>query len=272
MTTTTQITARPLNGAIGAELSGIDLTRPIDPDTADQIRAALAQHSVVFIREQGLDPEVHLNLGRALGEIKPPVATLRNLADRGYPEIGVLGSIDTAVAKASSNWHIDVSWSPTPLKYSILHMQVCPPVGGDTTWSSGYAAYDALSVPMQEFLAGMTAHHTTLDPEQPDRKTDHPLVIQHPTTGRRALFLNSEYIRRINELTEGESAAVLGELNSHAGCPENCVRWTWTPGDIGIWDNQFVQHYAITDYGSQRREIHRIEIQGEAPIPVRKGA
>ncbi len=153
-------------------------------------------------------------------------------------------------------------------------MQVCPPVGGDTTWSSGYAAYDALSVPMQEFLAGMTAHHTTLDPEQPDRKTDHPLVIQHPpTTGRRALFLNSEYIRRINELTEGESAAVLGGAElARRMSGKLCAVDVDPPGDIGIWDNQFVQHYAITDYGSQRREIHRIEIQGEAPIPVRKGA
>ncbi len=100
MTTTTQITARPLNGAIGAELSGIDLTRPIDPDTADQIRAALAQHSVVFIREQGLDPpEVHLNLGRALGEIKPPVATLRNLADRGYPPRSVSSAPSTPLLR-----------------------------------------------------------------------------------------------------------------------------------------------------------------------------
>ena len=202
----------------------------------------------------------------ALGRPKLPPEYIPTLAADGHPEICVL-STDNQLAYASSLWHSDVTWAERPPKYSILHMQVSPAVGGDTMWSSQHVAFETLSAPMQAFLESLTAHHQ--HPIDAGIGADHPLVCRHPVTGRKALFCNRTFTEKINELEPHESTAVLAMLYAHAARPEFSCRWRWTNGDVAIWDNHFVQHYALGDFGAAARKIHRIEIEGEPPIPAR---
>jgi len=261
--TDAKIEVYPITGTIGAEVRGVDLADGLAATQVATVREALSEYGVVFLRDQGKDPKRHLSLAKALGEIKPPVAAIESLADAGYPEIGVI-STENGTSQSSAHWHTDVTWGPMPPKYSILHMQLVPEVGGDTTWASQYASYEALSPAMQAFLASLTAHHTY--PGQPELSADHPVVIQNPDTRRRAMFVNALYTERINELSSSESQALLTALASQSSRPENCCRWRWTEGDMAIWDNHFVQHYAVGDYQWAPRKIHRIEIAGKPPL------
>ena len=220
---------------------------------------------VVFFRGQHLTVEGHAALALALGQPKLPPDYIPTLGDDGHPEICVL-STENQLAYASSLWHSDVTWSPRPPKYSILHMQISPAIGGDTMWSSQHVAFETLSAPMQAFLEPLTARHQ--HPIDPTIGADHPLVCRHPVTDRKALFCNRTFTRSINELESGESDAVLAMLYAHAARPEFSCRWRWTDGDIAIWDNHFVQHYALGDFGSAARKIHRIEIEGAPPVPA----
>lgn len=260
----------PLTGAIGAEITGIDLGRPLDAEVVDLLQRALAEHGVVFLPWRPGDIEAHLTLARALGEINPPHALLASLKDQGHPEIGLI-TTEVGNNRAANEWHSDVTWMAAPSKYSILHMQVGPAVGGDTLWCSQVAAYEALSPAMQAFLEPLTAHHRISD-QAPDMCADHPVVIRHPLTGRKALFVNRLFTTRINELNPRESADLLDTLIAHATRPDFTVRKRWRPGDFGIWDNHFVQHYAVLDYGEATRTIHRIEIVGAPPIPASAAA
>ncbi len=201
---------------------------------------------------------------RALGEIKlPPDYFPETLRDRGYPEIGVI-STENQLAYLTDRWHTDVTWLANPPRYSILHMQQPPPAGGDTLWASQYAAYDWLSEPMKRFVETLTVRHQL--PDAPDFATDHPVVCQNPISGRKALFVNRVFSTRINELSEGESEALLAYLCAHGTRPDFICRWRWTEGDVAIWDNHYVQHYAVADYRPHARKIHRIEVVGEPPV------
>jgi taurine dioxygenase len=255
-----------VGGGIGADISGIDLSRPLDEDTRDMLMRALADHGVVFLpapERGGVD--VHRQLALSLGEIAVPHAALASLKDDGAPDVGVI-STTIGNAYAANCWHSDVTWKPAPSRYSILHMQVCPQAGGDTMWSSQIVAFAALSPPMQRFLEGLTAHHR-ISAGIDGMEADHPVVIRHPLTGAKSLFVNGLFTDRINELSPEESDQVLGLLQRHATKPDFTCRKRWTPGEIGIWDNHFVQHYAIVDYDRDaERVIHRIEVAGEAPV------
>jgi taurine dioxygenase len=133
-------------------------------------------------------------------------------------------------------------------------------------WASQFAAFESLSNRTREYLTGLTAHHCA--PGRPETSADHPLVCRHPRTGRRALFFNELFTVRVNELPPDESDAVLTLLAKRCVQPEHTCRWRWRPGDIAIWDNHFVQHYALGDYHPASRRIHRIEICGQPPIPA----
>jgi taurine dioxygenase len=255
---------RPLAGHVGAEIRGIDLHDPLDADTIDEVREVLADRGVVVFTGQTLGCEGHRTLARQLGEIRFPPDYLPTLKNDGYPEISVL-STENGFGTRADKWHADVSWAPTPPRYSILHMQVVPEVGGDTMWASQFDAYDRLSEPMKRFLEPLTVEHGL--PSGPAGAT-HPLVHQHPITGRRALFVSPTFTHRIVELDDAESEAVLAHLYRTSTAPEAVCRWRWSEGDIAVWDNHFVLHYAITDYGSAPRTIHRIEVEGQPLIPA----
>lgn len=259
-------TVVPLAGAIGAEVHGLQVG---DLQTADvrAVRDALHRHGVLFFPGQGVDPATHRAFAQHFGEIVYPHEHLAHLGDDGYREISVI-STDNGSAYQANRWHCDVAWRPAPSRFSILHMQVLPDVGGDTLWSNQYAALDALSAPIREALYGLTATHR-IAPQPDVPQAVHPLVIRHPDTGREALFVNDLFTTAINELSDDESRALLGLLKAVSIRPEFTVRRRWTVGDIAIWDNHFVQHNAIYDYGDQPRRIHRIEVAPEAPIPAR---
>lgn len=262
--TTEQLVARPISGLIGAELPGIDLSEPLTDDIVSVIRDALTEHSVVVFPRQKIGEAEHVALANALGEIKyPPDYFPETLRDRGFPEISVI-STENELSKLTDMWHADVTWLPNPPRYSILHMQLPAPAGGDTLWSSQYAAYEWLSEPMQQFLETLTVRHQL--PFMPDFAADHPVVCRNPVSGRKALFVNKVFALRINELSEGESEALLAYLVAHSTRPEFICRWRWTQGDVAIWDNHYVQHYAVSDYAPHPRKIHRIEVVGEPPI------
>ncbi|WP_068160117.1 TauD/TfdA dioxygenase family protein [Rhodococcus phenolicus] len=256
----------PLAGNIGAEVRGLRLDTLTDTDVAS-IRSELYRHGVLFFPGQGTDPATHRAFAQHFGEIVYPHQHLANLGAEGYPEISVIGT-DNGSAYQANRWHCDVAWRAEPSRYSILHMQVLPEAGGDTLWSNQYAALDALSTPIREALYGLTATHR-IGPVPNAPEASHPLVIRHPDTGREALFVNDLFTERIDGLSDDESRALLGLLKSVSIRPEFTVRRRWAVGDIAIWDNHFVQHNAIYDYGDAARRIHRIEAAPEAPIPAR---
>lgn len=262
-TTTTIV---PLAGKIGAEVRGLRVDSLTDADV-QLVKDALYRYSVLFFPEQGLDPAIHRAFAQHFGEVVLPHERLSNLSDEGYREISVIGT-ENGSAYQANRWHCDVSWRDAPSRFSILHMQVLPEFGGDTMWSNQSAALDALSPPVRELLYGLTAKHR-IAPMENVPEADHPLVIRHPETGREALFVNDLFTSRINELDPEESAAILRVLKAVSILPEFTVRRRWTVGEIAIWDNHFVQHNAIYDYGDQPRRIHRIEVAPEAPISAR---
>ena len=263
--TETTLEVLPVAGALGAEVRGVDLGGTLAPPLVADLEATLARFGVVFFTGQDLDVAGHAALAVALGRPKLPPEYIPTLAADGHPEICVL-STDNQLAYASSLWHSDVTWDARPPKYSILHMQVSPEVGGDTMWSSQHVAFETLSAPLQAFLEPLTARHQ--HPIDPSIGAEHPLVCRHPVTGRKALFCNRTFTEKINELEPLESSAVLSMLYAHAARPEFSCRWRWADGDIAIWDNHFVQHYALGDFDAAARKIHRIEIEGEPPIPA----
>lgn len=254
---------RPLAGRIGIEVRGVDLAAGLSAEQGEQLQWLLAEHGVVVFGDQHIDRDGHVALAEALGTPKPPPDYLPSLADEGYPQMTVI-STDNGFAYTSDQWHADVTWMTNPPRYSILHMVRPADAGGDTMWASQFEAYDRLSEPMKRFLEPLTCEHHM---PSTGAVTAHPVVIRHPLTGRRALFVNGVFSKRIVELGPAESDAVLRFLYAHSTQPELVCRWHWTLGDVAVWDNHFVQHYAISDYTGPRA-IERIEIVGEPPVPA----
>ena len=253
---------RQVAGFTGAEILGLSASSSITESIAEQIRNALTEHAVVFIRDQGLAPDRHLEIAYALGTPKNATKYLDTLATEGHPEIGVIND----QGKGTARWHTDLAWSEAPVQYSILHMQQSPSLGGDTCWANQYAAFEHLSAPIQSLLLSLTAQNVAGG--RTGANTDsyvHPLVISNPGTRRRALFFSPAYTTKINELTELESDHLLAMLSQHSTRPEFVCRWNYQSGDIAIWDNHYVLHYAVNDYCEVGRKIHRIEIEGFAP-------
>jgi taurine dioxygenase len=253
----------PIAGRIGVEVRHADLRQQLTARDCEQLHQLIATHGVVVFSGQSLDNEAHRELARQLGQPKLPPDYIPTLANQGFPEISVI-STENGVAYTSDQWHSDVTWMTNPPRYSILNMILSPPVGGDTMWSSQIVAYEHLSSQLQQLLTGMTASHQL--PRTADRSSVHPVVCVHPLTGKKALFINSVFTRQICELRQSESDSLLALLYEHTTRPEWVCRWRWSVGDLAIWDNHFVQHYAINDYGPATRRIHRIEVEGQPPI------
>jgi taurine dioxygenase len=269
------IEVRRLTPHCGAEIQGIDLARPLDEPTFEQLNKVLAEHCVIFFRDQTITPEQHKALGRRFGELHLHPAYPMLLP--GHPEIMVIHADETSKRIAGEDWHSDVSCDPEPPLGTILCMLELPPVGGDTLFASMYAAYEALSSPMKRLLEGMTAIH---DGEQAYRgryegvkeegkvypKAEHPVIRTHPVSGRKALFVNRTFTTRITQLAAHESAALLEMLYRHLETPEFQCRFQWQPGSIAFWDNRCVQHHAMWDYYPNRRRGLRVTIRGDRPF------
>ncbi|WLG95586.1 taurine dioxygenase [Pseudomonas sp. FP198] len=274
-------TVTPLSVALGAQISGIDISQPLAPEDRDAIEQALLEYQVLFFRDQPIEPAQQARFAAYFGDLHiHPIYP--NVPEQ--PEVLVL---DTAVTDVRDNavWHTDVTFLPTPAMGAVLSAKLLPAFGGDTLWASGIAAYEALSAPLKSLLAGLTATHdftrsfplerfgnTAQDRlrwEEARRKNpplSHPVIRTHPVSGRRALFVNEGFTTRINELSETESEAILKLLFAHATRPEFTVRWRWQANDVAFWDNRVTQHFAVDDYRPNRRVMHRATVLGDAPF------
>lgn len=268
------ITVRKLTPHIGAEIGGVDLSRPLGNQQFNEIHDALMDNLVVFFRDQKLDPETHKNFGRLFGElhIHPTGAKVLD----GHPECLIIHADEKSKRVAGEEWHSDVSCDAEPPMGSILYLHEIPPVGGDTLFASMYAAYDALSEPIKHLIEGMTAIHDGEhvyrgryagdDKERRYPRAEHPIVRTHPVTGRKGLFVNRGFTTRIPQLKRHESGAVLEMLYRHIETPEFQCRFTWQPDSVAFWDNRCAQHHAMWDYFPNRRSGWRVTVKGDTPF------
>jgi taurine dioxygenase len=266
-------------------VSGVDLRNASEADLA-VVRGALAQHGVLFFRDQELSPNDQLAVSRRFGTLLrvPYVQPLDEFPDI----IAVLKEADEQqISTFGGTWHSDFSFLAEPPSLTFLYALETPDIGGDTLWSSQTAAYDALSKGMQELLDPLEAVHTgwphgTNGPDpgasvsrsirmvrndpSADREVAHPIVRVHPVTGRKALFVNPVYTQRIESMTDEESRPLLQYLFDHATKAEFTCRLRWSPGTLAVWDNRCLLHLAINDYDGSRRLLHRTTVTGERPI------
>ncbi len=274
----TTLRVEPLTPTIGAEISGVDLRNPLDTEEVARIETALLDHLVVFFRDQDITPAQHIAFGRQFGELcYPPFMT-----DHGDdPELLVLDQIDPR-GEGTDVWHSDNTFMAEPPVGSILKAIQLPKSGGDTCFASAYAAWEALSPPIQRTLDGLTAIHdltATLERANAAGHTnadvaaileksppvEHPVVRTHPRTGRKALFVNANSTTRIVGLTERENAMLLPFLCDHIRDPAFQCRFRWAPNSIAFWDNRSAQHLAVADY-RERRVMHRVTLAGDEPF------
>lgn len=278
-------------GALGAELSGVDLSKITDEEF-EVVREALREHLVLFFRDQGkLDNKTHVELAKRFG---PPErhAIVKGLED--CPDVVRIVREAGEQTKFGETWHTDLSFMDRPTSISLLRAIEVPPYGNDTMWSNCYAAYEGLSEGMREALDGLTAIHgagRAFSPDDPEREAkfdaaddddrvamkyqknewltrevEHPLVRTHPETGRKALYVNSMFTYRITGWTDAESAPLLRFLVEHCARPEYTVRFRWTPNAVAIWDNRPTQHVAMNDFSQLRRVMQRVTVAGERPF------
>lgn len=247
---------RRLAGALGAEVRGPNISNPGDEDFAG-IKALLLEHLVLFLPEQSPSPDAHIAFGRHFGDLEghPNLKGNTELP----PEIFELRATSGGVA---DEWHTDLTFQEKPAQMSILNMVTCPESGGDTMWSSLYAAYDELSEPMKSLCDGLTALHDALPHNHPEKMTIHPVVRKHPVSGRKVLYVNEHFTRRIVELNATESEVLLNYLTRWVTNPRFTVRYNWQPGTIGIWDNRCTQHFVLNDFEGERI-IQRVTVVGD---------
>jgi len=271
------IDVRPVQPHLGAEIRGVNLADGVDDAQFAEIRRAFLAHQVVFFRDQtAMDPDVQIAFARRFGDLHMhPAAPHLDT----HPEIFVIHAHKDSKVANGGGWHTDVSCDEEPPAATMLQIHLTPPQGGDTLFSSMYAAWENLSKPMQNMLLGLTARHESehvYRGRYSDRGVDdtgrvypeaiHPVVRTHPETGRRALYVNAGFTRRIIELSSAESKNMLGFLFRQCEDPMIQVRHHWSPNDVALWDNRCLQHHALWDYWPNERKGHRVTIKGDRPF------
>ena len=251
-------------------------------DAVAEIRRAWLDHSVVFFRDQVLGPEDFLAFARRVGE---PVEYPFVKGIDGFPEIIVVSKLPHETVNFGGIWHSDTVYLERPPMATMLVAREVPPVGGDTMWSSMYAAYEALSPGMQRLLESLRAVNSSaladVSKTREDRIRDsgadtssdgareylaeHPVVRTHPETGRKALYVNVAHTLRFVDMTEEESRPLLQYLFEHSVRPEFTCRFQWRVGSVALWDNRCVMHNPINDYHGHTRTMHRISLAGDVP-------
>lgn len=273
------IRARKLSGALGAELSGVDLSRPLDKAAAADIRRLFLEHQVIFFRDQPLTPAQYMAFAQAFGE---PVEYPLVKGLEGFPKIIEVKKLEHERAAFGAIWHTDTAYLERPPMGSMLLAREVPPYGGDTLFASMTAAYDALSEGMKRMLGGLKAVNSSTKADASKTREDrikssgteearkefsaeHPVVRTHPETGRKALYVNRGHTVRFAGMTEDESRPVLEFLYQHLVSPEFTCRFSWQAGSIAFWDNRCAQHNPVNDYHGHRRVMHRITLAGDVP-------
>lgn len=253
-----ELDVRPLSGAMGAEIRGIDIAA-LDDDGFSVVRSLLLEYCAIALHgNENLTDHQLREFGMRWGELdvhgySPTV--------KGYDDVLNISSGPKRRGSAEG-WHSDVSWKEIPPKISMLHARRIPAVGGDTIYASQYKAYEDLSENMKQFLEPLDAQHDGrgFDIDLIRRPSTHPIVITHPETGRKALYVNRGFTRRIPQLPANESNAVLNLLYDHCTRERYQARIRYEPGTLAMWDNRCVQHCAVPDYGYEVREMHRVAV------------
>ena len=272
------IAVAPVAGALGAEITGIDLARELTDESVREIRQAWLDHLVVFFRDQELDPDQFLAFARRIGE---PVEYPFVPGIEGYPEIIAVTKLPHETTNFGGIWHSDTVYLERPPMATMLIAREVPPSGGDTLFASMYAAYDALSPELQRVLDGLRAVNSSalaaVSKTREDRIRDgggddtteylaeHPVIRTHPETGRKAVYVNVAHTARFAGMTEEESRPLLQYLFEHSVRPEFTCRFRWQPGSIALWDNRGAMHNPINDYHGYTRRMLRITLAGDVP-------
>ena len=267
----------PTSGALGAELHDIDLSEPLAPVTAKAIRGALAEHGVIFFRDQKITPEQHIAFAGSLAPINinrffKPVT--------GYPQIAEVRKEPEQTNNIGGGWHTDHSYDHVPALCSVLLAREVPPRGGDTMFASMWLAYDALSEGLKKTLEGLRAVHSSRhvfgvaarrERDMGDRLGNadlasqdaaHPVVIRQPENGRKVLYVNRGFTTHFEGWSVEDSKPLLEYLYTHGSRPEFQTRFQWKEGSIAIWDNRATWHFAVNDYHGDRRLMHRFTLEG----------
>ncbi len=270
---------RPLAGAMGAELHGVNLAADLPDTTIEAIRQALLDHLAIFFRDQDLSSDRFMAFARRLGT---PVEYPFLKGIEGYPEIIAVAKLEHETVNFGGVWHSDTTYQQLPPMATLLLAREVPEAGGDTIFANQYLAYDALSDGMKRLLADLRGISSSAKADSSRTREDrirtdgsagartlltaeHPAVRTHPETGRKALFVNRAHTVGFAGLTEEESAPLLEYLFRHQIRPEFTCRFRWQPGSLAIWDNRSAQHYAVNDYPGRRRILHRITLAGDRP-------
>lgn len=268
------ITVDPLTPVIGAEIRCVDLTEEMTDLQFAEIRQALLEHHVIYFRDQVISGEDHKRFARRFGKLH--VHPLQAMKKGDNERLVIKASADSKYV-AGESWHTDVTCEAEPIMGSLLHIDETPSIGmgGDTLFANMCLAYDMLSEPMKAMLEGLTAIHDGAipwvkgygyAPNQAFEKTEHPVVIRHPETGRKVLFVNAGFTSHIVQLNRFESDALLQMLFQHvAGQPSLHCRIRWEPNTLVFWDNRCTQHQAIWDYYPLARSGHRVSVIGGRP-------
>ena len=265
------ISVDKLTPIVGAEISGANLGETLSNRQMDEIHRALAENSVIFFRDQDLTPEQHLAFGRNFGELHVhPAAPYAP----GHRELMVIHADKDSPRANGEGWHSDVSCDVEPPMGSILYIKQTPPKGGDTLFASMYAAYEALSDRMKAYLDGLVAEHdgedayrgtyknAGMDDKPIYPRAEHPVVRTHPVTGKKALYVNRGFTKRLLGVPRDESSAILNYLYEHAENPLFQCRFRWQPNSVAFWDNRCVQHRAMWDYWPHTRSGFRVTVAG----------
>jgi taurine dioxygenase len=261
------ISVTPTSPRIGAEIGDIDLTRPLPAEQEAELKRAFVEYQVIFFRDQQISHEDHLRLASMFGVPGVHVGGKTNSKVTEDPRIRVFQADANSKQVSGDVWHTDQSCAPVPPMGSILYIHTVPPYGGgDTLFASMYAAYEGLSDRMKRYLEGLTAVHDAYDVFGPGTPNAvHPVIARHPESGRKLIFVNRGFTKRINEVPEEESRGVLEFLYNHCALPEFTMRFRWEPHSIAFWDNRCVHHHAVFDYWPNVRSGFRIQIDGTEP-------
>jgi taurine dioxygenase len=269
----------PLTPFLGAEVCGLNVL-DLDDEQFAELFDVFTRHSVIFPRDQpAMTEEQHYEFAGRFGpvHVHPFAREAGASQDNPHPGLIRMRTTEQSRVAAGNRWHSDVSCDDRPPQASIFQLHQVPNVGGDTLFASLYAAYDALSPQMKQYLDGMTAHHSGEEsyrklfqmktaPGSAWPEADHPVVRHHPDSGRPALFVDREFTESINGLPKDEGRALLDFLLAHTERANFQCRFRWTQNAIAIWDNRCALHHAMWDYWPQERRGHRVSVQGEVPL------
>ncbi len=273
------ITVTPIAGALGAEVQGINLADGVSEEMVAMLRRAWLQHSVLFFRDQDLDPNAFCAFAERFGPVVE-YPFVKGIAEN--PKVIPVLKLEHETHNFGGVWHSDTAYLQQPPMATMLIARELPPYGGDTLFASGYKAYEALSDGMKRLLGPLRAINSSAKADvtrtredrlgdskredaRPVYEAEHPVIRTHPETGRKALYVSTAHTLRFADMTVEESAPLLNWLFQHQTKPEFTCRFVWRPGSIAFWDNRCAMHNPVNDYHGYRRLLHRVTLAGDTP-------